>query len=155
ETQVIALVLSADIENDPDVLAVTGASTALYISDIPFETPVAAVRVGLVDGRYVINPTTTELQKSRIDLVVAGTAEAIVMVEAGAIEVSEAEVLAALYAGHDEIKKLVAVQRELRQRVGRPKRAFAAPAVDPDFERALTAKWHAPLHEAMTIRGKL
>ena len=84
ETQVIASVISADDENDPDVLAITGASLALYLSDIPFPNPIAGVRVGLVDGRYLINPTYDEVRESRLNLVVAGTEEAIVMVEAGA-----------------------------------------------------------------------
>ena len=154
ETQVIALVLSADIENDPDVLAVTGASFALFISDIPFENPIGAVRVGMAEGRYIINPTTTELQQSPLDLVVAGTEQAVVMVEAGAIEVSEADVLGAIYAGHEEIKKIVALQHKLRGMVGTAKRAHAAPAVDPDLEKEIEAKWRGPLQEAMQIRGK-
>src|ERR687898_636920 len=89
ETQVIASVISADTENDPDVIAITGASLALYLSDIPFETPIAGVRVGLIDGRYVINPTYDQVRESSLNLVVAGTEEAIVMVEAGAKEVTE------------------------------------------------------------------
>jgi polyribonucleotide nucleotidyltransferase len=155
ETQVIALVLSADIENDPDILGVTGASAALFISEIPFDRPIAAVRVGLVDGRYVINPTTTELATSRLDLVVAGTADAVVMVEAGAREVSENEALSAIYAAHEEIKKIVALQHTLREMVGRPKRAFTAPEVDHAFEKDLVAKWRGKLTEAMQIKGKL
>ncbi|HUD72598.1 MAG TPA: polyribonucleotide nucleotidyltransferase, partial [Dongiaceae bacterium] len=95
ETQVIALVLSADLANDPDVLAVTGASAALHISEIPFTTPIAAVRVGLIDGQYVINPTYQQMDESRLDLVVVGSATEVVMVEAGASEVSEQEVLEA------------------------------------------------------------
>jgi polyribonucleotide nucleotidyltransferase len=155
ETQVIALVLSADIENDPDVLGVTGASAALTISDIPYYNPIAAVRVGLVDGRYIINPTTTELQTSRLDLVVAGTAEAIVMVEAGAKEVSEAEALGAIYAGHEEIKKLVAMQVKMREMVGAPKREFAPAKLSAERERDIEAKWRGKLADAMMIKGKL
>src|SRR5439155_1208947 len=141
ETQVIALVLSADIENDPDILGVTGASTALMVSDIPYDRAMAAVRVGLIDGRYVINPTTTELQASRLDLVVAGTAEAVVMVESGAQEVGEAEALGAIYAGHEEVKKLVALQHRMREMAGVPKRSFSSPAADEELERQVTAKW--------------
>src|SRR5262249_7070213 len=155
ETQVIALVLSADIENDPDILGVTGASAALFISEIPFDRPIAAVRVGLVDGRYVINPTTTELATSRLDLVVAGTADAVVMVEAGAREVSENEALTAIYTAHEEIKKIVALQHRLREMVGRPKRAFTATEIDHAFEQELVAKWRGRLTEAMQIKGKL
>src|SRR5579885_3470963 len=96
ETQVIASVISADDENDPDVIAITGASCALYLSDIPFPNPIAGVRVGLIDGRYIINPTYDEVRESRINLIVAGTEEAIVMVEAGAKEVSEEIMVEAL-----------------------------------------------------------
>ncbi len=155
ETQVIALVLSADIENDPDVLSVTGASTALMISDIPFDNPIGAVRVGMADGKYIINPTTLQLATSPLDLVVAGTSEAVVMVEAGANEVSEAEALGAIYAGHEEIKKLVALQRKLREMVGVPRRPFAAPEKNAQLERAIEEKWRGKLADAMMIRGKL
>src|SRR3982751_6852968 len=89
ETQIVASVISADSDNDPDVVAMTGASCALYLSDIPFTTPIAGVRVGLIDGKYLINPTYDERRDSRLNLIVAGTEEAIVMVEAGASEVSE------------------------------------------------------------------
>ncbi|MBL8193381.1 MAG: polyribonucleotide nucleotidyltransferase, partial [Blastocatellia bacterium] len=89
ETQIIAMVMSADTNNDPDVLAVTGASIALYISDIPFPNPVGCVRVGLIEGHYVVNPTYSELRNSQLNLIIAGTEEAIVMVEAGAKEVTE------------------------------------------------------------------
>jgi len=88
ETQIISMVISADDEHDPDVLSITGASAALYLSDIPFETPVGGVRVGLVDGKYVVNPTYDQIRQSQLNLTVAGTEEAIVMVEAGAKEVS-------------------------------------------------------------------
>src|SRR6059036_649284 len=108
ETQVIALVLSADAENDSDVLAITGASAALAVSEIPFTKTIAGVRVGLVDGAYVINPTFEQRKQSRIDLVVAGSHDGIVMVEAGAREVSEDEVLGALDAAHAAIKQIVA-----------------------------------------------
>src|SRR5215813_4420779 len=115
ETQIISMVISADDEHDPDVLAITGASAALYISDIPFFNPIAGVRVGLVDGRYVINPTYTELRNSRMNLVVVGTEEAIAMVEAGAKEVSEAVIVEGLMFAHSEIRKLCALQREFRE----------------------------------------
>ena len=104
ETQIIALVLSADSENDTDVLALTGASAALAISEIPFEKTIAGVRVGLVDGQYLINPTFEQRKQSRIDLVVAGTEDGIVMVEAGAKEVTEEQVVEALNAAHAAIK---------------------------------------------------
>src|SRR5881397_3499563 len=104
ESQIIALVLSADQENDTDVLAITGASAALALSDIPFEKTIAGVRVGLVDDQYVINPTFEQRKRSRLDLVVAGTRDGIVMVEAGAKEVSEDQVVQALETAHAAIK---------------------------------------------------
>src|SRR5690349_2775171 len=100
ETQIIALVLSADTENDADVLAITGASAALALSEIPFQKTIAGVRVGMVDGEYVINPTFEQRKQSKIDLVVAGSKDGIVMVEAGAKEVSEAQVVRALETAH-------------------------------------------------------
>src|SRR5213082_653833 len=115
ETQVIASVISADDENDPDVIAITGASCALYLSDIPFPNPIAGVRVGLVNGRYIINPTYDEVRESRINLVVAGTEEAIVMVEAGAKEVSEEIMVEALMLAHKEINRLCRWQKELHR----------------------------------------
>src|SRR5881394_1083447 len=108
ETQIIALVLSADTENDTDVLAITGASAALALSEIPFEKTIAGVRVGLVDDQYVINPTFQQRKVSKIDLVVAGSKDGIVMVEAGAKEATEAEVVRALETAHTAIKQIVA-----------------------------------------------
>src|SRR5215831_718283 len=105
ETQVIALVLSADAENDSDVLAITGASAALALSSIPFSRMIAGVRVGLVDGQFVINPTFEQRRSSRLDLIVAGTSDGIVMVEAGAREVGEEEMVQALDAAHHAIKE--------------------------------------------------
>ena len=100
ETQVIASVISADPDNNPDVIAITGASCALYLSDIPFMNPIAGVRIGLIEGRYIVNPTYDEVRESRLNLIVAGTEEAIVMVEAGASEVSEEIMLEALMLAH-------------------------------------------------------
>ena len=154
ETQVIALVLSADIENDPDVLAVTGASAALAVSNIPFPSPIAAVRVAIVDGSYVVNPTTTQLVLSTLDLVVAGTESAVVMVEAGAKEVSEQEALGAIYAGHAEIRRIVATIAELRREVGVPKRPFEPRPVDAGLRSELEGKAQERLREAMMIPGK-
>ena len=155
ETQVIALVLSSDQANDSDVLAVTGASAALHLSDIPWGQPLAAVRVGLVDGEFLINPTFQELENSKIDLVVGGTAKAVVMVEAGAKEAAESEVIEAIYAGHRVVQKIVAAIEELREEVGRPKRDFAP----REFPQALTSQLDDrakdPLTEAMRIPGKL
>jgi polyribonucleotide nucleotidyltransferase len=133
ETQVIASVISADDENDPDVLAITGASMALYLSDIPFPQPIAGVRVGLIDGRYVINPTYDEVRESRLNLVVAGTEEAIVMVEAGAKEVSEEIMVEALMLAHKEINRLCRWQKELYKALDVQKRAVEAPALNEEM----------------------
>src|SRR5262247_542096 len=113
ETQVVASVVSADPDNNPDVIAITGASCALYLSDIPFPNPVAGVRIGLIDGRYIVNPTYDESRDSRLNLIVAGTEEAIVMVEAGANEVSEEIMVEALMLAHKEINRLCRWQKEL------------------------------------------
>jgi polyribonucleotide nucleotidyltransferase len=113
ETQIIALVLSADQENDTDVLAITGASVALSLSEIPFEKTIAGVRIGLVDGQYVVNPTFKQRKESKLDLVVAGSKDGLVMVEAGAKEVTEEQVVAALETAHAAIKQIVATIDDL------------------------------------------
>src|SRR5438105_12592196 len=138
DTQLIAIPLSIDHVHPYDVLAMNGASTALMISDIPFPTPVGAVRIGKVNGNFVVNPTEEDLlpdadPRSDLDLVVAGTEEAILMVEAGANEIPEAEILDALDIAHAEIKKLCQLQRELAEKVGREKKAFAAIPMDDDL----------------------
>ena len=116
ETQIIALLMSADTENDADVLAITGASAALALSEIPFEKTIAGVRVGMVNGEYVINPTYAERKQSTLDLIVAGSNDGIVMVEAGAKEVTEAQVVGALEAAHAAIKQIVAGDRRAEGR---------------------------------------
>src|SRR5271163_720553 len=113
ETQIVAMVLSADSDNDPDVIGLTAASAALYISKIPFDNPIAAVRVGLLEGKLVVNPTVTQQKTSALNIVIAGTDEAIVMVESGALEVSEDVVADALEFAHTEIRRVVASIREL------------------------------------------
>jgi len=113
ETQVIASVISADPDNNPDVIAITGASCALYLSDIPFLNPIAGVRIGLIEGRYIVNPTYDEVRESRLNLIVAGTEEAIVMVEAGSSEVSEEIMVEALMLAHKEVNRLCRWQKEL------------------------------------------
>src|SRR5216110_669694 len=121
ETQVIALVLSADSENDTDVLAITGASAALALSEIPLEKTIAGVRVGLVDDQFVVNPTFEQRKRSKLDLVVAGSADGIVMVEAGAKEVSEAQCVQALETAHAAIKQIVATIDDLAKEAGKSK----------------------------------
>jgi polyribonucleotide nucleotidyltransferase len=156
ETQVISLLLSSDQANDSDVLAVTGASTALCISDIPFTTPLAAVRVGLTDdGEFLVNPTFQELESSRLNLMIAGTAEAVVMVESGAREVSEDEMLEAIFRGHEEIKKLVRAQEELVREIGRPAREVPRLAEPEGLRDRLLGEWKDKLAQAMRIKGKL
>jgi polyribonucleotide nucleotidyltransferase len=156
ETQVIGLLLSADLENDSDTLAITGASTALLLSEIPFTEAVAAVRVGYWDGEFVVNPTSTELRtKSKLNLLIAGTAEAIVMVEAGAAEISEDEMVKALTTGHDAIKKIVAIQRELQSKAGKQKWTFTPKSFDPGFVSWAEQEMTGPLLQAMQVKGKI
>src|SRR5574341_1930612 len=114
ETQIIATVLSADKENDPDVVAMLGASAALEVSDIPFNGPLAGVRIGRVDGRWVMNPTQSQLQESDTDIFLSGSKDAIVMVEGGARIVPEGEILEAMFAGHEAIQPLLQIQEDLR-----------------------------------------
>ncbi len=133
ETQVIASVISADPDNNPDVIAITGASCALYLSDIPFSTPIAGVRIGLIDGRYVVNPTYDEVRESRLNLIVAGTEEAIVMVEAGAAEVTEAIMVEALMLAHKEINRLCRWQKELYKALEIEKRAVEPPVLNEEM----------------------
>jgi polyribonucleotide nucleotidyltransferase len=130
ETQIIAMVLSADPEQDPNSLAIVGSAAALAISDIPFQYVMAGVRVGMKDGKYTANPTYTEARASTLNIVVAGTEEGIVMVEAGAQQVSEAEVLGAIEFGHECCKKIAAGIRQLMKVAGKPKREFVSPVLD-------------------------
>ncbi len=128
DVQVVSTVLSVDQENDPTILSINGASTALVISDIPFQGPVGAVRVGYIDGQVVVNPPMSKMPESQLDLAVAGTADAILMVEAGAKGVSEQVVLDALAAAHEEIKNICAAQLELREQIGLEKREWISPS---------------------------
>src|SRR5213082_2793627 len=133
ETQVIATVISADPDNNPDVIAITGASCALYLSDIPFPNPIAGVRIGLIDGRYVVNPTYDEVRESRLNLIVAGKEEAIVMVEAGAHEVSEAIMVEALMLAHKEINRLCRWQKKLYKALEIEKRPVEPPVLNEEM----------------------
>lgn len=135
ETQVIAFVLSHDGENDADVLAAVGASAALTISDIPFDGPMGEVRVGRLNGEFIINPTFQQLKDCDIDLVVGGTADSLMMVEGESKQVSEKELLDALRFAHEEIKKIVQLQNELREEVGRPKRVIAPAQIDESLKK--------------------
>src|SRR5580658_7463753 len=133
ETQVIAFVLSADSNNDPDVLGINGASAALTLSDIPFLGPIGAVRVGLVNGQFIVNPTYDEMRESLLNIMVVGTSEAIVMIESGAKEVKEETVLDAIEFGHTEIKKICAALKELQAKAGKPKRTVEPPPFDQPY----------------------
>ena len=143
ETQIIAMVLSADSENDPDVMAVTAASAALYISKIPFNNPIACVRVGMLEGKLVVNPTIAEQKTSQMNMIIAGSADAIVMVESGSLEVSEDTVADALEFGHEEIRKIVAAIRELGSRVNQKKVAVKPPAFDEALYKQMAQKYTA------------
>jgi polyribonucleotide nucleotidyltransferase len=149
EVQVVAMPLSVDQDNPPDVLAVTGASAALAVSDVPWPTPVAAVRVGRVEGQFIINPTWAQAEEGDLDLVVVGSKTSIVMVEAGAREVTEEDMLAAMAFGHEHIRTLVAAQEELAEKAGKPKREFKSFAVDKDLLQAVRDR------EAQHIRSAI
>ena len=154
ETQIISMVMSADDVNDPDVLSITGASAALYLSDIPFYNPLAGVRVGLVDGKYVVNPTYDQLRQSVLNLIVAGSEEAIVMVEAGSKEVSEQVMLEALMFGHGEIKKLCQLQRSMFETLGIKKREYTPKQINETVFKELEEKLSADLRVALDVSNK-
>jgi polyribonucleotide nucleotidyltransferase len=155
ETQVVAFVISADKENDSDVLALTGASAALALSEIPFARTIAAVRVGLLDGELLINPTFDQRRRGQLDLVVAGSKDALVMVEAGAKEVSEDDILRALEAGHEAIRGIVDAIDTLVAAAGKTKLVLTATAPDADFAKEVEAQVLGPLADAMRTRDKL
>jgi polyribonucleotide nucleotidyltransferase len=149
ETQIVSMVLSADSENDPDVIAVTSASAAAFCSDLPFETPIAAVRVGLLNGQLVANPSVAEQKTSLLNIVIAGSEEGIVMVESGALEVSEEVVVDALEFGHAQIKMIVAAIRELHAQI-KPTKVKVAPfPFDDKLYSEMEKKYGARLHDAL------
>src|ERR1700693_3168434 len=149
ETQVIAFVLSADTENDPDVCGINAASAALTLSDIPFLGPIGAVRVGLVEGRFLIHPTSAEMRDGLLNIMVVGTADAIVMIESGAKEVKEETVVDAIEFAHTEIKKICAAINELRSKVGKPKRKVTPPEFDETFFKGLESQIGRQLADAL------
>src|SRR5882724_5353733 len=149
ETQIICMVMSADPEQDPNSLAIVGAGAALAISDIPFPYVLAGVRVGMKDGQYIANPTYEEGRDSKLNIVVAGTEEGIVMVEAGAQEVSEADVLGAIEFGHNSCKKIAAAIRELMKLAGKTKREFKSPELDQTLYAQIEKDARADLTEAL------
>src|SRR4051794_23154496 len=155
ETQLVNMPLSVDHDAPYDILAMNGASAALMVSDIPFPTAVGAVRIGKVDGNFVVNPTEEAMLEADMDLVVSGTDEAILMVEAGANEVPEAEILDALDIAHDSIKKIVAAQNELREKAGKAKQEVEVPQVDEDLLRQVAESHGADLDRATSVEDKL
>ncbi|OKY74563.1 MAG: polyribonucleotide nucleotidyltransferase [Desulfobulbaceae bacterium DB1] len=155
ETQVIATVLSADKENDPDIMAMVGASAALTISNIPFLGPIAGVRVGYINGEYVLNPSKEQLTDSRLDLIVAGSRNAVVMVEGGADNLSEDEVLSGIYFGHEGLQPLLDIQEELRREVGREKIAVTVPEIDQELQKKIADIASAGMETVITTADKM
>jgi polyribonucleotide nucleotidyltransferase len=156
ETQLVAITISVDHEHPYDILAMNGASAALMLSEVPLPTPVGAVRIGKVDGNFVVNPREEDLVgNTDLDLIVAGTDEAILMVEAGANEIPEAEILDALDIAHDAIRKLCAAQRELAEKAGKPKLTIEAPVIDENLLSEIRASHGAQLDAATQVVDKL
>src|SRR5579862_344609 len=152
ETQVIALVFSADKENDPDVVGINAAAAALALSDIPFSATVGAVRVGRVNGEFVINPTYSERAETTVNIMVVGHKDGIVMIESGAKEETEEVILAAIEFAHAEIKKIVAAIEELVAKAGKPKRAFTPPEFDEAYYGELKGKIGDRLKDALDTK---
>ena len=154
DVQVVATVLSVDQDNDPAVCAMIGASTALTISDIPFEGPIGAVIVGYVDGQYIINPSVEQAEKSILHLVVAGTKDAIMMVEAGCHELTEEQVLDAIMFGHESIKEIVQLQEKIQAEIGLPKREIVLATLDENIVAAVKSGIGQEVNEALRIMDK-
>lgn len=154
DTQIVALLLSADLENEPDTLGIIGASAALYFSDIPFTTPIGAVKVGLIDGQLVINPTGSQLEQSLLNLTVAGTEEGIVMIEAGAMDVEEEKIVEAIEFAQEPIKEIIRGQKELYASLNIKKREFTPLEIKEDKLQELEQKIGKELLEAMHGKTK-
>ena len=152
ETQVVAFVYSADKENDPDVLGINGASCALALSDIPFHGPVGAVRVGIIDDQFVVNPTYAERAQSKLNIMVVGTTDGIVMIESGAKEIEENRVVDAIEFAHEEIKKICAAINDLVSRAGKAKRAVSAAEMDDEYLTNLRGKVGDRLQDALDTK---
>src|SRR5512136_863061 len=151
DTQIMATVVSADKDNDPGILAMIGASAALEVSDIPFSGPIAGVKVGRVDGQFVCNPTADELVKSDIEIVVAGSKDAVIMVEGGAAIVSEEDMLNAVFFGHEAIQPILKAQDELRRMANVQKREVAESVVDSVLESRVRELAQSRIKEAVKI----
>ncbi len=155
ETQIIATVLSSDGEHDPDMLAINGASAALHISEIPFNGPIGAVRVGRVEGNLILNPSPLEDTYSDLSLIVVGSPKGIVMVEGGSDQVPEEVILEAIYKGYEEILNILAAQEELREKVGKPKREVSPAVQDAALIQKIRDEWGSAVAEAIGIAEKL
>ncbi|MGL4624922.1 MAG: polyribonucleotide nucleotidyltransferase [Culicoidibacterales bacterium] len=154
DVQIVNTVMSADIDNSPEMAAMFGSSLALTVSDIPFEGPIAGVKVGMIDDTFIVNPTREQMEKSEIDLTVAGTMDAINMVEAGANQVPEAVMLEAIMFGHAEIQKLIAFQNGIREQIGKPKRDVVLYEIPAEIQTTVTNLVGAQLVAAASIPGK-
>lgn len=155
DTQIMATVVSADKDNDPGILSMVGASAALMVSDIPFQGPIAGVKVGRVDGRFIANPTADEMEKSDIEIVVAASKDAVIMVEGSAAEVSEEDMLEAIFFGHAAIQPLLAAQEELCNNAGVAKREVPPPAVNEELKAKVKEIAYARMKEAVRIKSKV
>ncbi|MGM0601755.1 MAG: polyribonucleotide nucleotidyltransferase [Bacillota bacterium] len=154
DVQIVATILSVDDDHDPEVAALNGASAALTLSDIPFAGPIGGVKVGIIDGEIIINPDEEERENSDLDLVVAGSKDAIMMVEASANEVSEAKILEAMKIAHAEIKKIIALQEEMRVEAGKEKVPFESPTVDQEIQEQVDEILEGVMKEAIQIQDK-
>ncbi|MFA4043782.1 MAG: hypothetical protein HZRFUVUK_000561 [Candidatus Fervidibacterota bacterium] len=155
DVQIIVTVLSSDLENHLDLPGLIGASTALCISDIPFDGPVGAVRIGLINDELVVNPTYQQLQESKLDIVVAGTREAVVMIEAGAKQVKRETILEAIKLAHDALQPIIDLQERLRERIGKPKREFELRLPDDNLVQIILERYGNQIRETLAIREKL
>jgi len=154
DTQIVGLLLSADLVNEPDTLGVIGASAALYFSDIPFSTPLGAVKVGIVDGKYVVNPTADEFDRSPINMTVVSNEDGIIMIEAGAKEIEEDKILEGLSLAHETNQQIIRAQKDLYARLGLKKREFTAKAVNTEKLARVEREYGPALSGAMQVRGK-
>ncbi len=155
ETQLSVLILSSDKENDADLLGMIGVSAALTVSDIPFNGPIASVRVGRIGGEFILNPTFSQLEQSDMNVVIAASDEAILMVEGEASEISEDDMVKALEIGHEAIRKLIPLQMELRKEIGKPKRTLSPPEIDPELVRKVHEAAKANLPKALEKTRKI
>ena len=154
EVQIIAYLLSSDVEHDADILGITGAATALLISEIPFTIPVAGVRVGLLDGKYIINPTLAQQENCRVNLVIAGTRDAVVMIEGGAREATKEELIGAIKAGHNECIRIIEIEEKMREAIGKEKIEIIEPFVDEILANEIKDKVGNDLNQIFLFREK-